>query len=472
MPKKRKKDQSQIKIVPILISGCILLLAVVAAVTFWPKQQMTIHREAVVLRMTPDTLAEAVTELPLAIEVRLLEEQSGWSRVRTEDNLEGWLPNWLLNNPSLLNDQEIAAQLLIDTPIYSEREETAPLIERVDAGSYLLIEQESQGWLSVQLTSLEQMAEESTAIETFGFIPTRLVNLVPEERALIYNQENKLKELRAYNPEAIASARLEDEPTVTIQYANEPLFEEPSTYSEELYRAMPGDEFVLVGEFSKKKDDDFYLIENSEGERGYVDSDRVAVSTFSVGRVEGPIVSQLSQATIMLDPGHGGVDTGALSWDSLAEEKVVTLDLAWEIKKQLEAKGATVLMTRDGDDYVELVERTRASNVNQVDLFISLHIDDSENYYSSGTSTYYYHETDKVLAEVVNNQLANLALENIGMMFGNYHVLRENTRPSILLELGYMSNDYDVEVIFSPDYQKSIAKAITKGLETYFTAAE
>ena len=231
---------------------------------------------------------------------------------------------------------------------------------------------------------------------------------------------------------------------------------------------MPGEVFDFVGDFIEHQDDDFYLVENSGGQQAYVDSDRVAVSTFSAGRLEGPIVSQLSDATIMLDPGHGGVDTGALSWDGMAEEKVATMALSLEIKQQLEAKGATVLMTRETDEYMELFERVTASNESEVDVFISLHIDGSEDAYLSGTSTYYYHEADKNLAEIVNQTLDNQALENLGTVFGNYHVLRENTRPSLLLELGYMSNDYDAEVVFTQDYQQSIAEAVTNGLEAYF----
>lgn len=468
MKKRRKKKPSQYTHTPLVVGLCVLLV-IVGAVVFWPKQQLKIEREAVVLRLTPDTLAKSVSELTRETQVSLLEERNGWLRVKTDNKLEGWLPRWLLNDPTLINDQAIAAQLLIETPVYSEKDESSQLVETLGAGDYQLVNQESEGWLKVSLSVASQSVEESTLEEVVGYIPTRLVNLVPEERALIHLEEDRLHKLRTYDPEAIAKARLEEEAEVRIQFANEPLYDEASGDSQVIHRAMAGDKFLLIGDFSKVEGNDFYLIENSEGKRGYVDSDRVAVSTFSVGRLEGPIVSQLSEATVMLDPGHGGVDTGALSWDGLAEEKVATLGLALEIKKHLEAKGATVLMTREGDQYVELVERTKASNVNEVDLFISLHIDGSEDSYWSGTSTYYYHETDKNLAEAVNQTLDNQALENLGMMFGNYHVLRENTRPSILLELGYISNDYDVDVIFSQEYQKSIAQAITKGLETYFT---
>lgn len=465
---RRKKKQSQFKRWPIVLCISLLSLGLVGAIAFWPKPQLTINREQVVLRTSPDTLAESITQLTSPSQVSLLEESKGWSRVKTKDQLEGWLPNWLLSNPDLSGDQAIAAQLLIDTPVYGEKDEAGPAILTLTAGTYLLVTQEAEGWLSIPLTSKDQAIDNSSASADMGYIPTRLVNLVPEARALAHNETERLQKLRAFDPERIAQARLAIEPEVTIQFANEPLFEEESTYSQVLYRAMPGEVFAFVGDFIEHQEDDFYLVENSGGQQAYVDSDRVAVSTFSAGRLEGPIVSQLSDATIMLDPGHGGVDTGALSWDGMAEEKVATMALSLEIKQQLEAKGATVLMTRETDEYMELFERVTASNESEVDVFISLHIDGSEDAYLSGTSTYYYHEADKNLAEIVNQTLDNQALENLGTVFGNYHVLRENTRPSLLLELGYMSNDYDAEVVFTQDYQQSIAEAVTNGLEAYF----
>lgn len=466
--RRKKRKNIKAKVILIVISGALLLFALVKGVGMLLEQTVLIEREQVFLRLEPDTSAEVVTELVEGSQVKLLEERNGWLRLRSKNNQEGWLPEWLLNDDYLPNDQEIAAQLLIATPVYGERNELSQIIMTIEPGAYLLVDQEIEGWLTVMTPP--QTADGQTEKEQVGYIPTRLVNLVPKGRAVTYIEEHKNKTLLAYDPEAIAKARLKVEPEVIIQFNDEPLLEEDDVYSNIVYRASPGESFAFVGDLGTDSKEDFYLVENAEGLRGYVDSERVAISTYSIGRLEKSPANELAQTTIMLDAGHGGVDTGALSWDGNREEKVATLELVLEVKNQLEAKGATVLLTRSGDDYVELVDRTKASNMNEVDLFVSLHFDDSENTEWSGTNTYYYHETDKRLAEAVNRELDSLELENFGMMFGNYHVLRENTRPSILLELGYMSNYSDVESIFDRDYQQAVATSITRGLENYLKA--
>ena len=468
----RKKKQVQLnKRIISLGLGVILFLSIVG-VWVWLKPTLVIDRPQVVLRVLPDTQAASVAELSEASEVTLLEQQSGWSKVRTADHLEGWVPDWLLNDANLENDQAIGAQILIETPVYQEEDESSHVLTMVEAGSYLLIEQEAQGWLSVRLAFIEYADSNDARNAVLGYIPTRLVNLVSVEKVLAKYEADKLKDRRTYDPQAIAATRLATVPEVTIQFDNEPLLADDFSGADVITQAVRGETYAIVGDLATYEDRDFYFVEDAEGQRFYVNSDRVVVNVFSAGRMEGPLVKDLSQATIMLDPGHGGIDTGALSWDELSEEKQATMAIALEIQRALEEAGAKVLLTREDDRYLELVERTQLSNINEVDMFISLHIDSSEDSYHSGTSTYYYHQADQLLAEVVNHELTNQALENQGVIFGNYYVLRENTRPSLLLELGYMSNDYDVETIFSPEYQKSLATSVTKGLETYFTMQE
>ena len=466
--RKRKRKNFQAKVILIVITGALILFVLIKGVGVLLEQTLLIEREQVVLRLEPDTSAEAIEELWKGSQVRILEERNGWLRIRSKQDQEGWLPEWLLKDEFLANDQEVAAQLLITTPVYGERNESSQVLRMIEPGTYVLVDQEIEGWLTIR-TGLET-SDGQIEEEQVGYIPTRLVNLVSKGRAVTYIDEHQYQTLLAYDPEAIAQARLAVDPEVIIQFNDEPLMEADDVYSEIVYRASLGESFSFVGDLKTDLKEDFYLVENAEGQRGYVDSDRVSVSTYSIGRLEKSPANELAQTTIMLDPGHGGVDTGALSWDGSREEKVATFDLVVEIKKQLEAKGATVLMTRSGDDYFELVDRTKASNINEVDLFVSLHFDDSENADWSGTNTYYYHETDKPLAQAVNQELDSLELENFGMMCGNYHVLRENTRPSILLELGYMSNYYDVETIFDRGYQKDVASSITRGLENYLKA--
>ena len=143
------------------------------------------------------------------------------------------------------------------------------------AGSYILVDEEAAGWLTVSI----QMDEDQTS--RTGYIPTRLVNLVTETLALTKINENKLADLSRYDAEAIAWARAEDDSVVIVKQNNEPVLEGENYYDDVLFYAEAGDEFSLVGDLATYANADYYLIEDEAGGRGYINSDRVQVSNRS-----------------------------------------------------------------------------------------------------------------------------------------------------------------------------------------------
>ncbi|WP_125762798.1 N-acetylmuramoyl-L-alanine amidase [Levilactobacillus mulengensis] len=181
----------------------------------------------------------------------------------------------------------------------------------------------------------------------------------------------------------------------------------------------------------------------------------------------------LSEATIVLDPGHGGSDSGALSIDQNHDEKTYTLAMAQQVAKQLRARGAHVIMTRDSDKTVSLADRPALANTDQASAFISFHFDSAPaDNLGSGTTTYYYHhDTSYELATDVNSQMDDLGLTNRGVKYGNFEVIRDNNRPSLLLEMGYINTKKDFSYIRSTSYQKAVATRVVAGLSKYFQAA-
>jgi len=181
--------------------------------------------------------------------------------------------------------------------------------------------------------------------------------------------------------------------------------------------------------------------------------------------------TNLSEATIVLDPGHGGSDSGALSIDQNHDEKTYTLELAQRVAKLLRAKGAHVLMTRDSDKSVSLADRPALANTNQADAFISFHFDSSPtDNLASGTTTYYYHrKSSYALAQAVNQEMGDLPLTNRGIRYGNFEVIRDNSRPALLLEMGYINTKQDFNDIRSAHYQETVATNVVQGLSRYFT---
>lgn len=183
--------------------------------------------------------------------------------------------------------------------------------------------------------------------------------------------------------------------------------------------------------------------------------------------------TNLSEATIVLDPGHGGSDSGALSIDQKHDEKTYTLQLALKVAQKLRARGAHVIMTRSTDKSVSLADRPALANTNQASAFISFHFDSapSDNL-GSGTTTYYYHhKTSYELAEDINSEMDNLPLTNRGVKFGNFEVIRDNSQPSLLLEMGYINTKKDFNDIRSSSYQETVATNVVNGLSKYFKSA-
>lgn len=209
--------------------------------------------------------------------------------------------------------------------------------------------------------------------------------------------------------------------------------------------------------------DSWYQVRTADGQIGYVAS--------WVVEMQAPQTNiSISEATILLDPGHGGEDPGASAYDEAFFEKEVTLNTALLVKQKLEQLGAHVIMTRETDQFISLTQIAQQSNEKEVDVFISFHFDsslDSNN--ASGTTTYYYKEQDLALAKMINQELANhLPLQNRGIEFGDFQVLRENNQPALLLELGYINNKYDATFIQTHYYQEQIADAIVNALTNYF----
>ena len=183
---------------------------------------------------------------------------------------------------------------------------------------------------------------------------------------------------------------------------------------------------------------------------------------------------------IVLDPGHGGSDPGAIGPTGL-QEKQVTLPIAEYLKSILEAKGAKVILTRTTDVDVygphasgvdELQARVNVANGNQADAFISIHINSFSNPNVGGIATYYFDGSDqsKKLASSVQEQIAEHSGFNgdRGIQPGNLYVLRHSLMPSILVELGFISNPKEEGHLKEATTQKDFANELAKGLEVYF----
>ncbi len=187
--------------------------------------------------------------------------------------------------------------------------------------------------------------------------------------------------------------------------------------------------------------------------------------------IKTPVVIQkinknLSKRTIVVDPGHGGSDPGAMRND--VQEKIITLQIAEKVVKMLEAQGATVYMTRSDDTFVSLSDRVTYSNVKKPDLFVSIHINASERPEIHGIETHYWKDDSIEYAKCVHKSLiSKIEAKNRGLFKSKFYVIRHTTDPAILLELGFISNEEERNLMQTEERQTKMAEAITEGIINY-----
>lgn len=174
--------------------------------------------------------------------------------------------------------------------------------------------------------------------------------------------------------------------------------------------------------------------------------------------------------TIVLDPGHGGIDNGTTGVDG-TPEKVLTLQTAEEVKSKLEAAGAHVIMTRETDTYVTLQDRADLSNQSSADAFISFHYNASPLTFIKGLTDFYYNKSrdGRLASDVLNGVVQSTGLTTRGTRFENLYVLRNNTQPSTLIELGFISNKSEDTAVHNAAYQAEVADGVYQGLINYFS---
>lgn len=180
----------------------------------------------------------------------------------------------------------------------------------------------------------------------------------------------------------------------------------------------------------------------------------------------------LAGRTVVLDAGHGGADPGAIGVSGRTWEKYNTLFVALDAKAMLERAGARVIMTRSDDRYVPLATRAAMANRAGADVFISIHNDWNPNASLRGVTTYYYHERSRRLAETMQAHLvAALGARDVGVLRRSFQVVRETSMPSVLLELGFLSNWNDERLLADPAYRYRAAQAIYNGVIDYLMQA-
>ncbi|MGK5507676.1 N-acetylmuramoyl-L-alanine amidase [Brevibacillus formosus] len=239
----------------------------------------------------------------------------------------------------------------------------------------------------------------------------------------------------------------------------------PST-SHEIVLSLPRGTRVDI----LKKQGDWIQARTSNGQTGWVSATYIGDASANAPVSKSTKSRGLKGKVIVIDPGHGGSDVGTqgTKWNSM--EKTLNYKTSILLASKLRQRGAQVFMTRTSDtEKPSLAQRVAFSESKGADAFISIHYNSSVKP-NSGTLTFYYSQgKDEPLARAIESRLAGgIGLRSNGISFGNYHVLRENNDPSVLIELGFLSNPKDEGIVRTSSYQDKAAQAITEALADYF----
>ena len=187
---------------------------------------------------------------------------------------------------------------------------------------------------------------------------------------------------------------------------------------------------------------------------------------------------------VMLDPGHGGYDPGAITNQGVYE-KSINLQIAQKVKEMLGPSGIGVFLTREEDiDYVpdgakgkttkkqiDLNRRIDMAKEANADVFVSLHVNATATGQESGAETFYHYESEsgKRLAELVQQELIKIPGMNRRIAKpGDFYIIKNTSMPAVIVEVGYLSSMKEQKKLQQSWYQEQLARAIAKGIANFF----
>jgi N-acetylmuramoyl-L-alanine amidase len=326
----------------------------------------------------------------------------------------------------------------------------APIIGSLKYGTPVKILNESNGWSSVQ-----------TADGKKGWVSSNYVSIQNGDLPF------EVKPNPVSSPPAMPPASILKKVVVMADGVN--IRQGPSTSYLIVGRANQGDEYEYL-----ESRNDWVRLKMANGQKAWIAGWLVAIQQKQLPSSKEADPSQavngLKGKRIVIDPGHGGYDPGAVGKAYGTSESELTLMTSRILATQLSEAGAIVVLTRSDNNYVPLNKRVEVSHYHFADAFISVHYNSALDERATGILSFYYSQKDIDLANRVHTGLiqAGTGLPGGNVRFGNFHVLRENKQPSVLIELGFLSNRSDEMTVRSNNFHTKAATGITNGLAAYF----
>jgi N-acetylmuramoyl-L-alanine amidase len=358
-------------------------------------------------------------------------EQGQWLKLQLNSHQSGWVAGWLVKK---LQTEETATVKASSLNVRSGPSTAYRWIGSFSKGDSVSILNENNGWYEVSFQGSKGWIS--------GSYIKKEANIIETDRQDVNRN-----------------------PNVSLLYDGTNIRKGPSTNYSVVARGNQGERFSIVN-----KTGDWYEIQLSNGSNAFVAGWIVTLSGQLPEATRPALSSHLKGKTIVIDPGHGGIDSGAIGFRHGTLEKRLNLETAKLAAAKLKSAGAKVVLTRSDDRYLTLPFRVGIAHQYDADAFISLHYNSSFYPGARGINSFYYNrQQEYTMANTLQQELVqHTGLYNRGVRAGNYHVLRTNRQPSILLELGFLSNFQEEYTVRTKDHQEKVSQAILTGLTKYF----
>lgn len=177
-----------------------------------------------------------------------------------------------------------------------------------------------------------------------------------------------------------------------------------------------------------------------------------------------------TRVSVVIDPGHGGSDPGAVGVGGIREKDVV-ISISRQVAQILEQNGVQVVMTRTDDRTIDLEPRVALANRLGGTVFVSIHANAAHRAGATGVETFYYQSGYSLASYIQNSILSSLRMQNRGVKQARFYVLRNTAMPSALVEVGFLTNVNDARILADPSQRSRIANAIAQGILQYLRAS-
>jgi N-acetylmuramoyl-L-alanine amidase len=449
------------------------------------------------VRVGPESNYDKINQLNRNYSVLVYFEKGKWLLVRLADGSSGWI---FREHTSYISKDELAREELVkDYPgegITRDEKESMANPEDKPAGEPADEKIKTPGEKDTQGKMTEQYPFQVIADIDFLLLRNKPgldnfpIDIIPTDTVLTVLQSDENGWLQVTLPDGkqgwVAGWHTKK---INAEEKNEP----PETYFRLAtvkadilrVRSGPGLRHTQTGRvysgnhlLALQEQDGWYYVQTPTGQYGWISGEHVSlievasdVSRNNPSRA-GSIKTQ--NITLVIDPGHGGSDSGATGITGL-KEKNVNLTVSLYLADLLQSRGFNVVLTRKSDVNISLSERVAKAEKAKADLFISIHANAHlTNIFASGTETYYYQNKSTspqsfYLASLLQQETTRLLkLPNRGVKTKPFHVIKETSMPSVLLELAFLSNAVDEKMLKSNDFLKLGAEGVYRGILRYY----